>query len=508
MSTTTYPVRVDAALDDRLNRWLWLVKWVLVIPHLFVLAVLWIAFMLLSVVAFFAILITGRYPRGIFDFNVGVLRWTWRVEFYAYGALGTDRYPPFTLQEVPSYPAHLDVQYPEHLSRGLVLVKWWLLAIPHYIVVGLFVGTGTWFATTADDRAWIWGGGLVGLLVLVAAVVLLFTGRYPRSVFDLVLGMHRWALRVAAYAGLMVDQYPPFRLDMGGSDPGTTNMQQSPQTPPSTAGAPQVPPTAGTTPAGPSTAGPPTFGAPTAGPPTAGPAPWTAGRIIALVVGVVVAFASVAGLAVGGALAWLDEGRRDAAGFVTSGEVTMSTTSYALTSEDFTIDVGAASLPRDWFGDVRIRATSTHDVPVFIGLGPSADVRNYLDGVAHATVDSLGANRTTTYVDHSGGAPSTPPAEQDFWRVEASGPGEQAIVWPVEDGEWTLVVMAADGNADVSVRTDVGATAPALDWAWIVVLVSAGATFLIGLALVVFAVVRRPEPGPSALQSRPMSRVE
>ena len=218
MSTTTYPVHVDAELDTRLSRWLWLCKWLLVIPHYVVLVFLWLAFVVLSVVAFFGILFTGRYPRSIFEFNVGVLRWSWRVAYYAYGTLGTDRYPPFTLHDVPDYPAHLQVDYPAHLSRGLVLVKWWLLAIPHYIVVGLLVRGVGYAVRTGSDGQVVWGAGLIGLLVLVAGVFLLFTGRYPQQLFDLVLGLNRWVLRVAGYAGLMTDRYPPFSLDQGGHE--------------------------------------------------------------------------------------------------------------------------------------------------------------------------------------------------------------------------------------------------------------------------------------------------
>ena len=447
------PVRVDARLDAPLSRWLWLVKWVLVIPHLVVLTFLWVAFAVVTVVAFVAILVAGRYPRTIFDFTLGVLRWSWRVSYYATGAFGTDRYPPFSLGAEPDYPATLDIAYPEHLSRGLVLVKWWLLAIPHYLVLGFLLGGGGYLATRNGGGL---GGGLIGLLVLFAVVILLFTGRYPRGLFDLVLGLDRWVLRVAAYVALMTDSYPPFRLDLGGSDPATLVVgEPSPEQPPA--------PVAPVEPERPR---------------------WTAGRVVSLVVGSVLVLGGLGSLGAGTALLVVDTQGRDAAGFIATPAQRFTGGDYALVAAPMRLRqaAGDADLP-GVVGQVRVRATATSASGVFVGIGPSTAVQTYLAPVAHSSLAPPSSTEPTTTRVTAGGPPSTPPEQESVWVAKASGSGSQELLWAPAPGDWTLVVMNADGSRPVVADLSFGATAPGLSAVW------AGLFGLGGTALVLGSLV-------------------
>jgi Domain of unknown function (DUF4389) len=464
-----YPVRIEGQLDPGLSRWLWLVKWILAIPHYIVLAFLWLTLLVLTIVAFFAILFTGRYPRGIFDFNVGVLRWTWRVAFYSYGALGTDRYPPFTLEDVPDYPARLEVAYPEQLSRGLVLVKWWLLAIPQYIVTGIFLGGGSYAAARVDE--WFWGigfeTGLIGVLVLFAGVALLFTTRYPGGLFDLVVGLDRWVARVAAYVLLMRDEYPPFRLDQGGTE-------------------------------GEGLAGP-TFAVadapvPVAGEPAAPAAPparrsWTGGRIALVVVGTIAGLLALVLLVGGCALVTVDQTQRDDDGFLMSPTEDFSTPTYAIVSESADLDAEGVESALDTFlGTVRIRSES--DRPVFVGIGPADDVTRYLGGVERDEVDDLDSSGDPEYSRRSGGAPTAPPGDETFWVASTEGAGERTLDWEPEDGDWRAVAMNEDASRGVSAELSIGAELDPILWIGIGLLV-AGALFAAGSALAITAATRR-----------------
>ncbi|MEB3034475.1 DUF4389 domain-containing protein [[Mycobacterium] nativiensis] len=193
--STTDPVRVRGEIDAP-ARWLWLLKWcVLAVPHYPILIGLYLVYPLLTLVAGVAILFTGRFPRPIFDFNVGVLRWSWRVMNYRFPMNATDKYPPFALASRPDYPADLHVTYPEQLSRWAVPVRL-PLALPQII------------ACWAMEP-------LLQVLCVIAAGWLLCTGAASPSLFDLLMGMARWRYRVAVYVSLMRDEYPPYRLDMG-----------------------------------------------------------------------------------------------------------------------------------------------------------------------------------------------------------------------------------------------------------------------------------------------------
>jgi hypothetical protein len=472
---TAYPVRLEGRLDPQLSRWLWVVKWALAIPHYIVLFFLWIAFVVLTIVAFFAILFTGRYPRGIFDFNLGVLRWTWRVLYYSYGALGTDRYPPFTLDEAPGYPATLDVTYPERLSRGLVLVKWWLLAIPQYILLGIFLGGAGSAAGRAEDSGgwhWWYGGGLIFTLVLFAGIALLFMARYPRGLFDFVLGLDRWVARVVAYASLMTDAYPPFRLDQGGDDPGgAAALGAEAPTAPEAIAAPAEPPSPAQTTA-PEPAQRPRGGA---------------GRVVLIVVGVITALLSLALLAGGTALVVLDQTQRDDAGFLMSPSEDFSTATYAIVSDNVDVDFGGSeSAAEAILGDVRIRSESDRDV--FVGIARDTDVEEYLSGVEYSVVTDIDEN--PDYSDHPGGAPTSPPGDQEFWVASTSGAGEQTLEWEPEDGSWNAVLMNTDGSRGVASELSIGAELDAALWVGIVMLV-VGALLAALAAFAITAGVRR-----------------
>jgi Domain of unknown function (DUF4389) len=456
-----YPVRIEGELDADLSRWLWVVKWLLAIPHYVVLAFLWLTLFVLTVVAFFAILITGRYPRGIFDFNLGVLRWTWRVAFYSYGALGTDRYPPFTLDDVPEYPARLHVEYSDGLSRGLVLVKWWLLAIPQYVVVGILLGGGGYAASRTDEWGWGLQFGLIGTLVLFAGVALLFMGRYPRGIFDFVLGLDRWVARVGSYVLLMRDEYPPFRLDQGGTEKGMS--VEAPVEPIA------EPVTAETPPSAPRSGG-------------------NAGRVVLIVVGVIAGIVAFALLVGGCALVAVDRTQRDDDGFLMSPSEDFSTPTYAVVSESADLDTGGAEWALDTFlGTVRIRSDSD-ERDVFVGIGPAADVDAYLDGVDHDEVTDL--KDEPNYNRVAGGAPSAPPGDQRFWAESASGTGELTVDWKPEDGVWRVVLMNADAVRGVSSDMSIGAELDSVLWIGIGMLL-AGGLLAAGAALAITAGVRR-----------------
>jgi hypothetical protein len=331
-------------------------------------------------------------------------------------------------------------------------------------------------------------------------VVLLFTGRYPQQMFDLILGLNRWVLRVAAYAGLMTDEYPPFRLDMGGPDPGAARVAvpTGPGGPGTTATLPGTAPAtvaggeAGTTAEQPGGAG---AGPGDAGPPQGGPAgttPWTAGRVVAVVIGALVFLVSAGFLVAGTTLAVGGATLRNDDGFLMTPSQTLSTTTYAISSEPLELDAGSAGdvVPESLLGEVAVRADVRGAEPIFVGVATASDAAAYLAGVEHTTlvdIEGIGDDRVPVYRDAAGSAPATQPGDSDIWVASATGTGEQELTWEPESGDWTVVVMNADASAGVEGDLAVGATVPVLGAVIAGLFITGGVLLVASIVLVLVA---------------------
>jgi hypothetical protein len=184
-----YPVQFGVVHRDEYNRWLPLVKWLLAFPHYVVLFFLAIGAVVCLFISFFAVLFTGSYPRGLFDFLIGFQRWAMRVN--AYVLLMVDPYPPFTLDDDPDYPARFVVAYPEDGVDNWRPLVHWLLIIPYLFVAGVLV-----FAA--------------GFAVIAAFFTILFTKGFPRGLFEFTEIALRWQVRATVYHYFAVTRYPPF----------------------------------------------------------------------------------------------------------------------------------------------------------------------------------------------------------------------------------------------------------------------------------------------------------
>jgi Domain of unknown function (DUF4389) len=186
-----YPVRFEAERQEEYNRFLPLIKWLIALPHYIVLLFLGIGALFAIIIAFFAVLITGRYPRGLWDYVTGVHRWGMRVA--AYVLLLRDEYPPFSLEDDPAYPVTVEWDYPETIDRWRPLVHW-LLVIPYALVAGVLAG-------------------LAQIVAFIGVFVILFTKELPEGMFKLIVNPLRWQVRANSYGAWLVTRYPPFEWE-------------------------------------------------------------------------------------------------------------------------------------------------------------------------------------------------------------------------------------------------------------------------------------------------------
>jgi hypothetical protein len=228
------------------------------------------------------------------------------------------------------------------------------------------------------------------------------------------------------------------------------------------------------------------------------PLPVSAGRVVLIVLGSLGVLLGLVLLVGGGFLLWADRTQRDD-GYLTTPTERFATPTYALTRSRLDVDTGGERwvLNESWFGKVRIRGESAHDKTLFIGIGPEAEVSRYLGSVAHANVQDVDFDPfRATYLAVAGGPPEARPTDQTFWAASASGVGTQTLTWKVRDGDWSVVLMNADGSRGVAADVDVGAKLSFILWVAIGALLG-GLGVTAGSAALIVLAARRPRPPPA-----------
>jgi hypothetical protein len=246
-------------------------------------------------------------------------------------------------------------------------------------------------------------------------------------------------------------------------------------------------------------------GAPSAGPNEVkapeGHRPWSAGRIVTLVVGCLLLVGSLGIGAAGGVLAVANKGLRDGQGFFMSGQVPLASSGYAVASKRVELHLEGTGrfVPDRFVGDVKFTVTPRGDAPVFVGIATAADAAAYLAGVQHSVLLDItsggGRANDPVYRQDAGGPPAQAPGQTNIWAAQASGNGKQSAVWPAEPGDWAVVVMNADGTNPVAADVAVGATFPGIGLVVGILLVVALLLFVLAIVVMVLALrtgTRRP----------------
>ena len=219
-----------------------------------------------------------------------------------------------------------------------------------------------------------------------------------------------------------------------------------------------------------------------------------------MVIGAVVLVVALGLLAAGTALGIADRFFRDGQGFLMTPQSSLTTSGSALVSPSIQVHAGPASrVPRGLLGTAKVTVDPASGRPVFVGIAPTGAAAGYLTGVAHSTVLALGT--TPEYRFYPGGTPVRPPAGAGIWIRSSSGTGPQTVTWPVRNGDWTLVVMNADGSRAVAASVQAGATLPIATWLFISFLVVGFVLLVVAVVTLVAALSRPTRPasaGPPA----------